>query len=115
MFSEEDAAAVARELFGVEGVARAVDSERDQAWLIDAHRATVLKISNAAEDPQRLDLEAMAAQRVAQLAPDIPVAQPWLVPGTHAYRAPVHRGADTHYARMYDLLPGRAGVRGDSL
>jgi 4-aminobutyrate aminotransferase-like enzyme/Ser/Thr protein kinase RdoA (MazF antagonist) len=114
-FTEEEAAALIRELFGIEGVANQVDSERDQAFLIDGDRPAVLKISNAAEDPARLDLEALAVQRIALVDPGIPVALPWLVPGTHDYRAPVRRGSDMHWARMYDRLSGRAWVDGRTL
>ena len=121
-FIEEEAAALARELFGVEGAAVSVASERDQTWLIEGDRPAVLKISNSAEDPGQLDLEALAAQRVAHVDPELPVALPWLVPGTprdptdpQAFRAPIPRGPDTHYARMYDRLPGHARVTGASL
>ncbi len=121
-FTEEEAAALARDLFGADGVAAEVASERDQTWLIEGDRQAVLKISNSAEDPRQLDLEALAAQRVAQIDPELPVALPWLVPGTphdptdpQAYRAPIRRGTDTHYARMYDRLPGRASIHGASL
>jgi Ser/Thr protein kinase RdoA (MazF antagonist) len=114
-FTEEEAAALARKVFGVEGVAVSVPSERDRAFLIDGDHAAVLKISNAAEDPARLDLEALAAQRVAQIDPQLPVALPWLVPGTayeshdpRAYRAPTRRGDDIDHLRMYDRLPGRS-------
>ena len=86
------------DLFGLSGVAREVPSERDQAWLIDGDRPAVLKISNAAESPDQLDLEALAAQRVALVDPALPVALPWRVPGSNddpddprAYRAPVER------------------------
>jgi len=121
-FSEEEASAFARGLFGFEGSAVAVESERDQTFLVDGSRPAVLKISNAAEDPAQLDLEALAAQRVAQIDPGLPVALPWLVPGTpheagdpQAYRAPIHGGSETHHVRMYDRLPGRASVDGASL
>jgi len=121
-FSEEEAAALAREKFGVDGAAREVASERDQAFLIDGSRPSVLKISNAAEDHGQLDMEARAAQRVDQIDPEIPVALPWLVPGTsyepgdpQAYRAPIRRDGDIHHVRMYDRLPGRASVHGASL
>ena len=57
-FTDADAAGFARDLFGVEGVATSVPSERDQTFLIDAARPAVLKISNSAENPARLDLEA---------------------------------------------------------
>ncbi len=71
-FTEDEAAHLARELFGVSGAAVAVASERDQTFLIDGDRPAVLKISNAAEDPAQLDLEALAAQRVAQVDPELP-------------------------------------------
>lgn len=115
-FTAQEAADVARELFGVTGTAVEVDSERDQTFLIDGARPAVLKISNAAEDPAHLALEALAAQRVAKLEPDLRVALEWPlpgVPGTHT--GPVRRGGKTHWARMYDRLPGRASVRGSSL
>jgi 4-aminobutyrate aminotransferase-like enzyme/Ser/Thr protein kinase RdoA (MazF antagonist) len=114
-FTEQQAATLARELFGVEGVAAETNSERDQAFLIDGDRPAVLKISNAAEDPAQLDLEALAVQRIAQVDPGIPVALPWLVPGTQDYRAAVQRGSDTHWARLYDRLPGRTWVDGRTL
>src|SRR5688500_1133229 len=121
-FTGEEAAALARELFGVDGAAVSVASERDQTFLIEGDRPAVLKISNAAEEPERLDLEALAARRVARLDPDIPVAIPWRLPGTAheregpaAFRAATHRADGTHYVRMYDRLPGRTEVRGASL
>jgi 4-aminobutyrate aminotransferase-like enzyme len=121
-FTDGDAAALARQYFGVEGVARSVPSERDQTFLVDGDRPAVLKISNAAEDPTRLDMEALAAQRVAQLDPDLPVALPWRVPGTFgtdddptAYRATQRAADGVHYVRMYDRLAGRASVHGATL
>jgi Ser/Thr protein kinase RdoA (MazF antagonist) len=114
-FTNEEGAALARDLFGVAGTAMAAESERDQTFLINGDRPTVLKISNAAEDPARLDLEAQAAQWIANVDPAIPVALPWPVPGSADYRAPVRRGGETHYARMYDRLPGRASVDGWTL
>ncbi len=121
-FSDEEAANLVRERFGVDGVAVAVASERDQTFLIDGDQPTVLKVSNAAEDPARLDMEALGAQRVAQIDPTIPVALPWLVPGTPrgpddpaAYRAATQGRAGTHHLRLYDRLPGRAWATGASL
>jgi 4-aminobutyrate aminotransferase-like enzyme/Ser/Thr protein kinase RdoA (MazF antagonist) len=121
-FTHEEATVLARDLFGVDGVAVSVASERDQTFLVDGGRPAVLKISNAAEDPARLDLEALAAQRVAHIDPEIPVALPWLVPGTPhspddpaAFRATIQGPGGTHHARMYDRLPGRAWVSGASL
>lgn len=115
-FSSAEAQALAREVFGLHGVAREVDSERDQAFLLDGDRPAVLKISNAAESVDQLDMEAHAAQRIARVDPHLPVALPWAVPAdASAFRAPVARDGQTHWARMYDRLPGRASVRGASL
>ncbi|MDL2335330.1 MAG: aminotransferase class III-fold pyridoxal phosphate-dependent enzyme, partial [Chloroflexota bacterium] len=115
-FTGQEAAVVARKQFGVAGTAVEVDSERDQTFLIDGAQPAVLKISNVAEDPAQLDLEAEAAHRVAQLDPSLPVALPSPLPGQPGtYRAAVVRGEQTHWARMYDRLPGRASVRGSSL
>lgn len=121
-FTTEEAAALARELFRVDGVAVSVASERDQAFFIDGDRPSVLKISNAAEEPERLDLEALAVQRVAQLDPGLPVALPWLVPGRRhgpddpaAYRAAARSAHGLHQVRMYDRLPGRSWATGASL
>ena len=121
-FTEADAAELAEQFFGVDGAARSVPSERDQTFLIDGHRPAVLKVSNAAEDPLRLDMEALAAQRVALVDHDLPVALPWLVPGTTlasndaaAYRATLRASDGVHYLRMYDRLPGRASVHGVTL
>src|SRR4051794_25659932 len=113
-FTPEEAAGLARDLFGIAGTAVSAGSERDQAFLIEGDRPSVLKISNAAELPERLDLEALAAQRIAQVDPGIPVALPLKVPGTHDFKAAIRRGDDTHYARMYDRIP-RASFRGTML
>ncbi len=83
-FTEAEAAGLARDLFGIEGTATATESERDQTFLIDGDRPTVLKISNAAESTDRLDMEALAAQRVALVDSAIPVALPWRVPASAA-------------------------------
>jgi 4-aminobutyrate aminotransferase-like enzyme/Ser/Thr protein kinase RdoA (MazF antagonist) len=115
MFSATEAAAIARDIFGVSGAATATDSERDQTFLIDGDHAAVLKISNAAEDPRQLDLEARAAQHIAAVDPALPVALPRPVPGTNAFRAQVVREGNVHWARLYDRLPGNASVEGASL
>jgi 4-aminobutyrate aminotransferase-like enzyme/Ser/Thr protein kinase RdoA (MazF antagonist) len=115
-FSEAEAAAIVRDAFGVEGSASELTSERDQAFMIEGARPAVLKISNAAESTDQLDMEAAAVQRIALVDPTLPVALPWPVPGQpDTYRAAIRRDGNTHWARLYDRLPGRAAVRGDSL
>ena len=72
-FTTEEAAQIATELFGVHGTASALGSERDQAFLLESG---VLKISNATEDEDVLDLEEAAIAHVAAVDPDLPVARP---------------------------------------
>jgi len=114
-FSAEQAAAFAARLFGVEGSASPLQSERDQGFLIEG--GGVLKISNAGELPAVLDMETAAALHVRRVDPDLPVAAPRPVAGADpsagasAYRAEV----DGHFVRMFERMPGRASVSGSEL
>ena len=72
-FTTVDVAALAAELFGVGGNARDLGSERDQTFLVEG--AGVVKISNAAEDPANLDLEAAAIEHALRADPDLPIAR----------------------------------------
>ncbi len=113
-FTEAEAAVLAVRFFDIEGTAVSAGSERDQTFLIHGDRPTVLKISNAAETRTRLELEALAAQRIAQVDPGIPVALPLQVHGRQTHMAYLKRGSKSHYLRMYDQLP-RSSFRGPSL
>ena len=111
---------IAASTFGIEPAsARDLGSERDQAFLLttaDGLDAAILKVSNAAEDPGTLDMEALAAQHVHRVDPGLGVALPWLSPGAEAAAgAPAHRArfaaADgEHWVRAYDVLPGASRV-----
>ena len=116
-----DAAAVieiARQTFDVAAAgARDLGSERDQTFLLldpaDAPLA-VMKLSNAAEDPATLDMEALGVQHAARVDPGLPLATPWPVPDAPpgsvdaATRRATHPAADgDHQVRMYSVLPGR--------
>jgi 4-aminobutyrate aminotransferase-like enzyme/Ser/Thr protein kinase RdoA (MazF antagonist) len=117
LIGADEALEVAARTFEVAaGHARDLGSERDQTFLLQGPGDTplaVMKISNPAEDPDRLDMEALAARTAGAVDPALGVAMPWPVPGpaseTAAYRAPWHRNdATTQWVRMYDVLPGRA-------
>ena len=134
-FSEEDAVRIAAATFSVDATtARNLGSERDQTFMMlgaDDESLAVLKISNAAEDPATLDMEALGVLHARRADPTIPIALPRLVPGKDpgadgatAYRAhtpgaagttsaagtPGATGtpgaADSHFVRLYDVLPG---------
>jgi 4-aminobutyrate aminotransferase-like enzyme len=120
-FDVDDAVGIARRTFDVEAAAaRDLGSERDQAFLLldgDGRSIAVMKVSNAAEDPGTLDMEALAVLHAARVDPSLPLAIPWLVPGALASSGdPADRrvalpGDDgTHHVRMYALLPGRQRV-----
>ncbi|MET0271435.1 MAG: phosphotransferase [Phenylobacterium sp.] len=70
----EAAQALARERFGVAGIAKLLTSERDLNFRLVADGATyVLKVANAAEDPAVLDFQNRALDHVADADPDLPV------------------------------------------
>ena len=120
MFSEEEAARIASDTFGVRGVARSLGSERDQTFLIqdpDADSSAVMKISNAAEHADRLDMEALAAFHSRAADPGLPIALPRTTPGADpeadgpaAYRTALEAADNVHLVRMYDVMPGAASV-----
>ena len=120
-FDAETVVDVARRTFDVDA-ARAVDlgSERDQAFLLldgaDAPLA-VLKLSNAAEDPATLDMEALAVLHAQRVDPSLPLAIPWLVPGAPRdstdpadRRVAVDVADGRHHVRGYSILPGRGRI-----
>jgi 4-aminobutyrate aminotransferase-like enzyme/Ser/Thr protein kinase RdoA (MazF antagonist) len=93
-FTAGEAERIAAELFGVEGSAEPLGSERDQAFLFPAG---VLKISNSGEDPALLDFEDAAIAHVAAVDPELPVARP-LAP---------RASSDGHFVRLFERREGR--------
>lgn len=98
--------------FGV-GAASAVDlgSERDRTFLLlddQGERLAVMKVSNAAESVATLDMEADIVAHVAHVDPELPIARPRPVPGDPdgPRRMSCESTLGTHWARMYDLVPG---------
>ena len=106
--SSDQAADLARTQYGLEVVANAIVSERDQNFrLTDADGgAWVLKVSNAAEDRGVVEMEVAAVERIAMLDPSLPVpqARPALE-GSPIVSIVV--GGSTHLVRLLPLLPGR--------
>jgi 4-aminobutyrate aminotransferase-like enzyme/Ser/Thr protein kinase RdoA (MazF antagonist) len=98
-FSADEVATIAAALFGLEGTATDLGSERDQTFLIDdGATGGVLKISNLGEDPAVLDLEAKAIEHISRVDPDLPVAR---------LRAAGTYGG--HFVRLFDRLLGNEG------
>src|SRR4051794_22170277 len=121
-FGEADAAAMGQQAFGIASTAaRNLGSERDQTFmLLDADGAglAILKVSNPAEDPATLDMEALVAFHAVRADPGLAVAQPRRSPAAGpatagsddaaAYRVRWEHDGLVHWLRAYDLLPGRA-------
>jgi 4-aminobutyrate aminotransferase-like enzyme/Ser/Thr protein kinase RdoA (MazF antagonist) len=112
-FSDDDVARIAAELFGLEGNATNLGSERDQTFLVEGPAdAGVVKLSNLGEDPATLDLETEAILHVLRVDPDLPVARPRIVSsstGAAAYRTTVEGLDGTHFVRLFERLHGHDG------
>ncbi len=115
-----DAVEIGATLFGVHArAARDLGSERDRTFLLagDAPVA-ILKVSNAAEDPDVLDMEAAVALHVTAVDPDLRVALPWR-PASTGDPGPARAGDEparlrahwqAHWTRLYDVLPGSSRI-----
>jgi 4-aminobutyrate aminotransferase-like enzyme/Ser/Thr protein kinase RdoA (MazF antagonist) len=120
-FDAAEVIEIARRTFDVDAAgARDLGSERDQTFLLidrEGEPLAVMKVSNAAEDPATLDMEALGVLHASRVDPTLPLAIPRLVPGVSpgsndpeerraSYRAPDGQ----HHVRMYSVLPGRGRV-----
>jgi 4-aminobutyrate aminotransferase-like enzyme/Ser/Thr protein kinase RdoA (MazF antagonist) len=112
--------------FGVRATgARDLGSERDRAFLLtDGDRpVAVLKVSNSAEDPAVLDMEAAVALHVLAVDPGLNVALPWR-PAATGDPGPARAGDEPaalraerggHWVRLYDVLPGNSRIAAEDL
>jgi len=121
-FTPAEVSAIALELFGIEGEARELGSERDQAFMIDDGDAGgVVKISNLGEDPEVLDLETAAILHIGRADADLPVARPQLALGLTddsdpaSYRPTTDGPEGRHFVRLFERMPGRAAAPGSDL
>ncbi len=124
-FNEEQAVGLADASFGVlADSSRNLGSERDQTFLLlapDAVPVAVMKVSNAAEDPAILDMEALAVLHIGRVDPELPVAVPRAAPDSSAPQDPTTRrvavegDGGTHWVRIYDVLPGGARTEASEL
>ena len=113
-FHAADVAAIAAEIFGVDGVAVELGSERDQTFLIDdaAGGGGVVKISNLGEDPSVLDFETEAILHVGRVNRELPVARPQPLLDGDMYRTSVEGPDGMHFVRMFERMHGHAGGHG---
>lgn len=103
----DDAARVARDVFGVTGSAAPLRSERDLNFAIAAADGAswVLKVSNSAEDRHVVEMENGAMTHVARVDPSVPV--PVLHPARSGEAlAEIQDEGATHLVRLVSMLPG---------
>jgi 4-aminobutyrate aminotransferase-like enzyme/Ser/Thr protein kinase RdoA (MazF antagonist) len=108
-FDVTDASRIAAELWGLEAIAQELPSERDQNFLLvdRAAQRFVLKIANAAERREILDLQLCALEHVsvAGLPYHFPNARPT---GDDRLLATIESpGGETHLVRLLTYVPGR--------
>ena len=99
-FTADEVAQIAERVFGLQGTATDLGSERDATFLIDdGGDGAVLKISNTGEDGAVLDLEHAAIAHVLQIDTELPIARPLAARATF----------DGHHVRLFERLHGRTG------
>jgi 4-aminobutyrate aminotransferase-like enzyme/Ser/Thr protein kinase RdoA (MazF antagonist) len=120
-FDPTDVIDIGRHTFDIAAAgARDLGSERDQTFLLldaDGSSLAVIKVSNAAEDPATLDMEALGVLHAHGVDPALPLAIPWPIPDASpdatdpALRRATHAAADgVHHVRMYPVMPGRQRI-----
>lgn len=107
-FSTDDATRLVRELYGLKGELRLLPGERDQNFMLRIADGTgyVLKIANAAEDPQRLDFQNAALEHLAARVKgyEFPCVRT-TVTGATMLQAP-GAGKIRHWVRLLTYVPG---------
>jgi 4-aminobutyrate aminotransferase-like enzyme/Ser/Thr protein kinase RdoA (MazF antagonist) len=99
---------VLRAVYGLSGTLSPLVSERDQNFAVQASDGTrhVLKVSNPAEDAGVVEMEALAVEHVAAVAPRLPVPRARHTLGGALVGTAVVGGVH-HLVRLLPLLPGR--------
>ena len=104
--SPEDAVELADRLFGVEGEATPLDSERDANFRMDARGAAfVLKVYNRAEPDAVVDMQTRAMLHVAATDSELPVPRLRPTRDGELYGA-VDVAGHRHAVHLIDFLPG---------
>jgi 4-aminobutyrate aminotransferase-like enzyme/Ser/Thr protein kinase RdoA (MazF antagonist) len=122
-----DAVSIGAASFGVAAAsARDLGSERDRTFaLLDDAGAPVaiLKVSNSAENPDVLDMEAAVALHISAVDPGLRVALPWR-PVAAGAPGPARVGDEPaqlrdrygeHWVRLYDVLGGNSRISAAAL
>jgi 4-aminobutyrate aminotransferase-like enzyme/Ser/Thr protein kinase RdoA (MazF antagonist) len=106
-FDAADASRIARELWGLTATARELPSERDQNYLLtdESSERFVLKISNASERREVLELQVAAMEHLslADLPYRFPAARPTV---DDQVIANLEAPGESHLVRLLSFVPG---------
>ena len=108
-FGLDDAELIAASVFGIRGRASALVSERDQNFRIAVEDGLgwVLKISNAAEDPGVIDMQARGMLHIARTDPEIPVMRIGRTVEGELHATVPDTAGRPHLVRIVTFMPGR--------
>jgi Ser/Thr protein kinase RdoA (MazF antagonist) len=107
-FTEEEAATLAEELYGITGQLRELPSERGQNFSlhIDGHVRHVLKIANALEKRDVPELQVQAVRFLAKTVPEFNWPDVRRTIAGEDIAVIQHRGGTDHFVRLMTYLPG---------
>lgn len=108
-FSESEALEFVQKLYGLQGKACALPSERDQNFLVETTdgRRYVFKLANSNESRQTLDFQNHLMTRLSEHSGDSPGQQ--LIQSQANEQVVILHGRNgaTHYARLLSYVPGK--------
>src|SRR3984885_12519500 len=110
-FGEQAIRQILRDGFGVESSSlKRLAGERDQNFRVDtaAGQRLLLKISNPADDPPILAMQAAALRHIEQTDPDLPVMRARPTAAGESWVEVPGPDSRTYAARLFTFLPGRA-------
>jgi Ser/Thr protein kinase RdoA (MazF antagonist) len=111
--TEEDAHRIAAEAFGIAAEVRLLTSERDKNFHLRASNGSefVLKVANAAEDPDVSNLQTMALRHLASHDPGLPVPRVCAALDGQFETIARLRDGSRHLVRLLTFLPGEPQYR----
>jgi len=109
----DDARRIARELFGLDGAAEELPSERDRNFRLTTApgESVVLKVAHAGESPGNLDLQHRALERLAERAPDLAVPRVLRSRAGADLVEVTLAGGERHLVRVLSWVPGEVMAR----
>ncbi len=108
-FSEQDAARIARECYGLHAAVEPLPSERDKNFHLrtETGQEFVLKIANVAEQRDILDLQNKAMEHVAARAPSLLVPRVCATPAAETITTTTAAHGAQHFVRLMTFVPGK--------